>query len=371
MKKVILHGSYYGDNFGDTLFVIHYINWLRSAEGYNAQNVYLPFAGERVRGLVNVSSKKGLRCFFEGDLLVFIGGGYLGEPPSRINIWSIRLIVRHLFVGFFALALRKPFVFIGVGAGPLSNKLARMLTVYLCNKSTKVVVRDNESKDYLVKYGVVRSKIDVTADSILCLKAEDVDNSLIRKVKRDIGKMNGACKFIGVHLPAINHEELDKLNLLLDDIKHFCGTLGEYKVVVFNDFFKKDYKYAAYEAIKEKFDPLNVVFCGYEGPGRLIALINELDFVITTKLHCGIVSNCLGNYTVSISTHGKTRRLYKQLGLLERCTSFGEYQKGKLFDLLGGYSESVTFYENVPSVVRDAAGRNEEIMLDFVEKLEV
>src|SRR5690554_5036992 len=112
MKKVALHGSYYGDNFGDTLFVIEYINWLKELQGYNNDNIFLPFAGDRVRDLVEVSNFAGIKSIYKSDVVVFIGGGYLGEPSKRVGIWSLRLIIRHLSVGLLALLFRKPYIFI-------------------------------------------------------------------------------------------------------------------------------------------------------------------------------------------------------------------------------------------------------------------
>src|SRR5690606_18311259 len=92
----------------------------------------------------------------------------------------------------------------------------------------------------------------------------------------------------------------------------------KYKLVVFNDFHKENYDYLAETLVKQEFDEDTVVSFKYENPSHLIALINELDIVITTKLHCGIVANCLGKYTLSISVHNKTMRLYKQLNLENR-----------------------------------------------------
>jgi len=368
MKKVALHGSYYGDNFGDTLFVTEYINWLKEIFDYDKDNVHLPFAGKRVRDLVKISDRKGISSIYESDIIVFIGGGYLGEPSKKINKWSIRLIIRHLSVGLVALALKKPYIFIGVGAGPLSNGIARRLTTFLCNRSNKVVVRDQESRDYLVSYGVDMEKIDVTADSVLCLKPEDVNTETKNELLEMYEIGDKECQYIGVHLPAVNKNEIKKLRTIINDLKYFCERFKKYKIVVFNDFYKENYIYLAYLEIKEVFEQSTVIYVEYKNPNQLIALIDELDIVITTKLHCGIVANCLGKYTLSISTHNKTLRLYKQLGLLNRNISFSEYSKGRLIDMLSEYKEDVKFYNNVPDSVREAALKNKEYLLNYMKK---
>lgn len=368
MKKIALHGSYYGDNFGDTLFVIHFINWLYKNENEQAPEIFLPFASDRVRKLVDVSEKRGISSLLKSDALVFFGGGYLGEPSNNNRVWSYRLIIRHLSMALIAYLLRKPYIFIGVGAGPLTHKLARKLTVFLCNKSEKTIVRDDESKDYLIDYGVKEDKVKVTADSILTLEAKDVDKDQSKLIKKSI-KPNGEDDIlIGVHLP-VNKNSTAKLKLILNDLKRYSSKLGKYKIVLFNDFHKEDYDYIAYKLLIDKFGQDKVISVEYKNPEQLIALINELDIVITTKLHCGIVANCLGKYTLSISVHNKTIRLYKQLGLQERNVSLEDYQKGKLLEMLSDYDINTTTYNNIPSSIRKSASENKDELYQFVQKI--
>ncbi|KAA0565836.1 polysaccharide pyruvyl transferase family protein [Bacillus sp. CH30_1T] len=366
MKKVALHGSYYGDNFGDTLFVIHFINWLNENEKNTISSIHLPFASDRVRKLVRVSEKRGIRSIIEADSLVFFGGGYLGEPPGKNKVWSYRLIIRHLSVALLAFLFKKPFIFIGVGAGPLTNKLARKLTVFLCNKSKKTVVRDIESKEYLIRYGVKENKLKVTADSILTLQSQNVDSTQSALIKNKINvEKKDACLLIGVHLP-INKNDNDKLILLIKDLKKYCDEIGKYKLVVFNDFYKENYDYQAFTNIKDEFGEENVIGIDYNNPQQLIALINELNIVITTKLHCGIVANCLGKYTLSVSVHNKTKRLYKQLNLEERNVALKEYKSGYLFDMLNNFKMNKKEYNNIPDSIRILADENRKELNSFI-----
>ncbi|MDX8289015.1 polysaccharide pyruvyl transferase family protein [Metabacillus indicus] len=368
MKKVALHGSYYGDNFGDTLFVIHFLDWLKENDlGSEKAEIFLPFASERVRNLVEVSEKKGIKSIIEANSLVFFGGGYLGEPPSNITIWSYRLIIRHLSIAFLAYLLKKPYIFIGVGAGPLSNKIARRLTVFLCNKSQKTIVRDQESKNYLLEYGVKEEKLKVTADSILTMEPKDVDMNEKVKLLAKYNLSSQDSRLIGVHLP-VGEKDINKLKLIINDLRKYCMGIPNYKLVIFNDFYKEDYNYLAESIIYDVFDNDKVISIKYETPNELITLINELDIVITTKLHCGIVANCLGKHTISVSVHSKTIRLYKQLGLSERNVALKDYETGILQDMLLTYQHDINNTSNIPNPIRELAYENRDELINFVNK---
>jgi len=364
MKKIALHGSYYGDNFGDTLFVIHFLKWIYK-ENEDIE-VYLPFASDRVRKLVNASGIKGINSLMTAKCVVFFGGGYLGEPTIKNSIWSYRLIIRHLSIALFCYLLKKPYIFIGVGAGPLSHPIARKLTVFLCNRSKKTIVRDKESKQYLLSYGVKEEKIILTADSILTFDESNVETKESLKMKKLLKKDdNNKVTLIGVHLPATKEFE-NKLEVLLTDLKRYCDSLKKYKLVIFNDFYKEGYEYIAKDKIEMLFEKNEYTEVPYESPDQLIALINELDIVLTTKLHCGIVANCLNKYTLSISVHNKTKRLYEQIELSERNISLSNYESNDLDNMLKEYLANTK--ENVPNIIREKSFENMIYLNNFIKE---
>lgn len=367
-KKVALHGAYFVDNFGDSLFVVYFHKWIKETGVVKDKDIILPFANDRVRELVNVSSIKGIKGLLKSDKLVFFGGGYLGERPYRKHSWHLRLLVRHLSIGLLAFLQKKPFVFIGVGAGPLTNSITRKIVVFLCNRSEKILVRDEESYSYLLEYGVKPEKIMCTADSILLLKESDVDQHWNETYKNLFSeKSNTKVTYIGAHLQA-SSSEIDRLNLIVEDLEQYCQSLTDYKIVFFNDTYRKTPDHKVLKLLQEKFDEEKILNINYENPDQLIALINNLDVVITTKLHCGIVANCLGKYTLSISVHDKTKRLYKQLNLQERNVSLKDYKNGKLKEMLSNFDENIVHYNNVPEFLRELAAENKASLIKFINE---
>lgn len=367
MKKYIcLHGAINVDNFGDTLFALYFYNWLIETNTIDDENIIIPYAHNRVRKLLNISKLKGIRGILKSDKIVFIGGGYLGERPNRKLSWNLRLVYKHLSIGLIAKFLNKPYIFIGVGAGPLSYGFTRKLVTYLCNNSEKVIVRDVESKDYLLEYGVNRNKIKTTVDSILLLQKKDVNKEWDQKYKKvfDIDQ-NVNKTHIGVHLQASSSKD-EKIKTIISDLKKYCEGLTEFQIVVFNDTYKKSPNDNLLNMLYQEFEKNKVTNVEYKHPEQLIALINNLDILITTKLHSGIVANCLGKYTLSISVHNKTERLYKQLNIIERNVSIDDYKKGQLNNMLKDYDPEKKFYTTVTPEIRRKAIENKKSLIEFV-----
>src|SRR5690606_29070815 len=63
----------------------------------------------------------------------------------------------------------------------------------------------------------------------------------------------------------------------------------------------------------------NVELIPYSDMHNLIELLSKMELVVTNKLHVGIVSIAKNAKVISIPTHQKTIRLYKQLDLENFC----------------------------------------------------
>ena len=90
--SVILHGALDIDNFGDVLLAQIFSTWLREEDF----EVLLADASPLVRDQLGPTAALGGR---EPSALVYIGGGYFGEPPrSMIGKWKwgFRMIERHI-----------------------------------------------------------------------------------------------------------------------------------------------------------------------------------------------------------------------------------------------------------------------------------
>lgn len=353
MKKnlIALHGSYFGDNFGDRLFVEIFADWVKEINNISGENIVLPFANKRIRESVKCSDIKGIKAILKSKCIVFIGGGYFGEFKADSLIWNVRLIIRHLLIAIYASLVKKPYIFIGIGAGPLSNIVSRKLVTYVCNRSENVVVRDIESKEYLIEYGVKPNKVIVTADSVLGMESKGKTNKSGDTVK------------IGVHFP-YPHPSND-INRIIADLKEFCDTLPDYQIYHFKDFHKESFNDFSEKELLRVFGESKVSKLDYISPTDLIDKIGGFDIVITAKLHVGIVALTQETHTISVAIHQKTERLYKQLGLSQYSTPLINYQQGKLIEMLKNWKTS---QQVIPKDVVDLAKKNKEILKSFINK---
>lgn len=350
MKKLlILHGSYFGDNFGDRLFVEIFLDWANNYDGINMENISIPFAGKRIREASNCSKIRGVRALLSSKCIVFIGGGYFGEFKANSLVWNIRLIIRHLSIALFARFFKRPYIFIGIGAGPLSNIISRKLVVYVCNKSVKVIVRDNESKEYLIKYGVNPQKVQASVDTVLGLPVYTNHQKIDDKVR------------IGVHLAfALENKNIEAI---IKDLKEFTTKIDDYEIIYFKDFYKEGFSDYSKEVTYREFDADKITNIEYENPKQLINEIGKCNIVITNKLHVGIVALTQNVFTVSVAIHQKTKRLYKQLNLSEYSIPMDNYQKGSINRMLDKWEEKK---QVIPKDIISMAENNKQIFYEFI-----
>lgn len=350
-NKIVLHGSYFGDNFGDRLFIEMFVEWLSNIEGLETENIVLPFANNRIRNSLPVSKSKGVFSLRGAKCVIYTGGGYFGEFKKSI-VWSARLVIRHLLLAIWMILFRKPIIIVGVGAGPLSNFFTRKLVTFVCNRSYKTIVRDKESYDFLRSYGVKADKLFESVDSVLILdnfndeKSDETDS-----VK------------IGVHL-AYPFEN-STIKQIITDIKKYTDSLDDYEIRYFKDFYKEGFYDYAEEVIKETFPKNKIAKLEYLNPKQLIKEIGKFDILFTVKLHVGIVAFTQGVRTFSIGIHQKTQRLYNQLNFPMFTKSLGDYRQGDINDML---TKTEGIEQKVDCEIVKKAVFNKNEVIDFIHE---
>ena len=348
--KVVVHGSYFGDNFGDRLFIEMFIDWLADIEEIDKNDIVLPFANNRIRESVKCSKIKGIKAILRGKCFVYTGGGYFGEFQKSL-VWNARLIIRHLLMALFSIITFKPLIIIGVGAGPLSNPISRRLVTFVCNHAKKVIVRDRESFDYMRKYGVKDERLKLSVDSVLGLDISKTNETESESIK------------IGVHV-FYPYENKDIINVI-KDIKAFADSVQNYEIVYFMDLYKEGFTDFSESVIDEVMDSRYVTKVKYENPEQLIELIGSFDVLFTIKLHVGIVALTQGVKTYSIAVHHKTKRLYNQLNLSDYTTELKNYQQGKILEMTRNWKE---VSQTIPVEIQNMADENRRELKKFIRK---
>lgn len=312
----LLHGSYFGYNFGDTLLCRLFSEWMHGA---GAKEVNVPLANERNRSLIG-ADRRGLLSIRGSDGLVLCGGGYFSEPRPNDIRWTARAYLRHILL-INRVRANMRYAILGVGVGPISSARLRRDVVAIFEQAETVVVRDPESAQNLYDWGVRRG-IDVEVDAVVTASKSELLSGA-----RTLSAIDEArIKFGGVaavHVTA--HPSKKELAVAQLSINWFAQNT-KMAVVLANDSVPRvagsewSQRISVPESCSDR-----IVRHTYTGePGDLVGILDAVDVVVTTKLHVGIVRCSLQKPVISVPSHSKTPRFYRQMGLEEWCVQSNE-----------------------------------------------
>ncbi|EMS32087.1 hypothetical protein C943_01349 [Mariniradius saccharolyticus AK6] len=350
-RKIGLHGSYNSRNFGDTLILKITHDWIKEHSKDNV--VVFPQLRNKLELQEITGSDKNPFDFDDLKGLVFGPGGYLGEPPhsflKRME-WSYRNYKRHIKWSKQLRSRKIPYMMLGVGVGPISNLILRWEVIKLFKNASYIAVRDEISRNFLVKWGIDPAKINVFCDVALSLPFYGPSQNMKKK--------------IGLHLPGNDLEDFGKLEEFNGFIK---DNSNEYSFSFIEDqagqFSRLDKPNSTRDTLLETGHPLDII--SYGSPNQLMDALKEFDVIITSKLHVGIVSYALGKPVISIPKHTKTVRFYNQIGRAQFCVPFKDITKNKLQVLL---DNSLANSDN-KNIMFDQSLKNRELLFEFLDSL--
>lgn len=312
-KVVAVHGSYFANNFGDTLLIKLLCDRVASIVG--PQNVYLAVDGlaeeqQAIGYPVLPKEKKHLASH-----LLFAGGGYFGEPHGHFlerMKWSLRNQKRHL--SWWRDFRNARCSILGVGYGPITDPLFRWRVKKLVKVADPVLLRDQESLSYLRC-----DKAKVCVDYALSIKGR-----VEPKDKRTIG----------LHLYGIDDDRR------LEIINAVTTRYPNEDIILLDDSGVSTSSEQLMTRVVKLRHGNSVTTKSYEDVTALLELIDNCKLLITTKLHVGIVGIASGAKVISLPIHQKTIRLYRQLDLEAFCvpqTQYSVQRLEKMFPLLDNF----------------------------------
>ena len=129
-KKVLVHGAYNGDNFGDTLLLLILLKQLSEYDLEIILSNVCEKTYEYCRSFKKVRRLKNVLDIHRSDALVYGGGGYFGEQPINKGRWHLSFVKNHLLIGIYYRILNKPIGMFGVEFGPLTNPFSLFSVSY-------------------------------------------------------------------------------------------------------------------------------------------------------------------------------------------------------------------------------------------------
>lgn len=380
IRKIVLCGasSICGlENFGDELLCDMTVRTL-SRVAPDAELRLLKFAGFRAAGL-SWSDE-----FAGADALVFIGGGYFGEPDhpgmqplkrwAKSVAWSIRN--DRLYGAAYRQARRQriPHCAVGVEVGPIKRSFYRRSVRQLLESADQCAVRSPESFQFARDYGVRRDNLELCVDSVLALQRGDlplVAKDSLEQFLASRPRAAGAGEFrLGVHLSSLGEEHRKKEHLLVELIDTVRRAVPERFVVslcfLYDQIHQGQHPTKAREAetfFRQHFPQMEVI--PYEEHWKLVGVLGGMSCVITTKLHVAITSRALDVPVLSIPRHQKTPRFFRHIGEPDSCLTIQELQRPEIPDSLRQYLAG--WHPRAFRPVRPEARRTAEKTLALLE----
>ncbi len=257
------------------------------------------------------------RVVREIDVLLIPGTGILDDYQERPSGMPLGLFQWCAVSAF----LRRPIMFISVGAGPIRHRASRWLMVSAAKLASYRSYRDMASKDYLSAQGVDTSRDDVYPDLVFALplpiEADHVKSTFAERGTIGVGVMS----YFGW---AANAERSQKIHAdYLETISRFVTWLFErgYRVrLLIGSQSDNSTVKAISDRVAKKF--------GTFGDNRLLAepadSLNDLmrqmkttDMIIATRFHNVVCALKCAKPVLSLSYAGKNDELLKEFGLCD------------------------------------------------------
>ncbi len=278
IKKIIISGYYGFDNLGDEAILAAWCQGLKKF--IQSEKIKLIALSDKPQktsqqhkidaiGRYNLLAL--IKQLFSADLFISGGGGLLQDVTGKFSIsYYLILIVLAKILGcktFFA----------AQGVGPVSSKFNRFLIAIILNQVEQITVRDRQSKQLLLKWGV-KKDICVAADLALSLKEGSKENGL--KLLNQAGITVDKSIVLGIVVRKWRQNDyLPQLAKLLN----YLSEKYNFKLLIIPFKVSSDLKvsYKLKNLIKQPVQLLQDSYC----PLEMIDIIKTLDFLIGIRLH--------------------------------------------------------------------------------------
>ena len=311
--KVLVVGYYGSDNIGDEILLKATINLLRktydnpeiTAITYSVKNT------EKNHGINGISRNKYFQIIkgIKGVDLVVGGGGSMLQ-----NITSNRSLMYYLAILSLAKIFGKKVVLLGNGIGPLRGKLFIKLTMRILSSLDAIVLRDEESYNYLKSYNL--ENIYLGNDLAFTL---DVDKS-IKEEQRKI---------------VINLRKWFYNDEFISTIKKFIEYLSDkgYQVVLLP--FQRGNDDVILKSIEKDLNSSNVIFIDGNDYNKIMNEIASCKLFIGMRLHGLIFSSIFNKPFIGLSYDPKVSIFAKKVGQIY----FDELNNLTLDSLVEGFNK--------------------------------
>lgn len=289
--RLLIANSYGTPNLGDeailTAMCDHYLvlgHGVTILSNGNGQPEKLPPAGSGYREAGPLRLFNTFQAIRKADLLVIGGGGIIQSSTSLGNL------LFHLSRAWIATLVKTPYVFVGVGVGPIPHKIGRVFTGWVFGKASYIGVRDIASVNILRSMGVKRP-ISLSPDLAYALG----DPVPMRGQKKNVLRIGISLRpKVGPARSRVDSAEAVELGkTLLSGIRSAAKIMDRPLEVFFLSFNDEQDLPIGNKLASLNDCSTNITLCpATDSPVQRIELLSTLNLTISMRLH-GIILSAL------------------------------------------------------------------------------
>lgn len=364
MKRIMLQGYLHNANFGDILSACLFYKRCQE-QGFAAIDFYQykNFGiGSFCREQLGYTAKRSLLSCFASDVFVIISGGGFWNNKQISSDAKIRF-KRFILPALIYQLLGKPVYVLGVGGGIVETLWLRKLMVHLLNRAKVVTFRDEHTRQVFSKYGV-KNEMTVTADTMLVIQKDMLEPF---EEENKLNQAAHARKKILLHIPDGGWENSCVADKVLPALVRFLQEHQEYYLVLSNDNIRNigTEERKQIDCIRTTFIQADIDFYDYHYHDcwQMCSLIGEMDCVITSKLHVGVIACALDKSVVAFPVHReKTDNFYQMIGESDRCVNM------KSLDAELAYQQIIKYHDK-PVQISDELRQKAEQNLSVLDEI--
>lgn len=323
-----------------------------------------------VGSLVRLRLFSTLAAFIRCDLLILGGGGFLSDwQPEAPWIWLRQALLARL--------LGKRVMLYGIGAGPFTRPFGKWLTSRIINTCVHAVtVRDEESRDELLKAGVLPELITVTADPALAFPLSRSSRKLGNQIRV------GFCLAPIFHLEELWPGKKEKYIRFIQEITQAVDELGKQGFCISFIPMQESVDMLVAKNIQ---DGLSFHLEVTTLPNRIdeaAGLLGQIDILVAMRLHAGVLGAIQGTPVVGIIYHHKVNEFVKAIGLEDLASELGDGGNWRDADIdssriVAAIHHVVANYDGIQarlreniSILRDRQNENTNVLIRVLGRTE-
>lgn len=304
MKKTAVFGYYGFGNAGDELILRSLLARLRKENGGDvvvlSNNPGLTAREHNVRASNRWLPWNVIYTISSCDLLIFGGGGLLQDVTSSRSLWY------HLLILWIAITFRKKISVYAVGVGPFRRKFNERLMSVTLNRTHRITVRDEASKECLVRASC-RKEIEVSRDPVLDLELPLREGARAPSRKVRIAVVPRKCATMTANGGGFSNETLIK------DLSWAVSALAaklnaEVHVISFHPVMDQ---WAVQRVLRGLGHGARTI--NWDSVEDLVKALSTMDFVISMRLHGVILSAMMKIPVVGVGVDPKISNFLRAL----------------------------------------------------------